>query len=466
VGSRCIRVGVLAALLSATASLRAQVPPPAEPVPPPAEPPHRYPRAERLYFDVPALDLRENAVIGFWPSMRQSLAITKDAYYLWHTAILAIPYPENFPRELATALDYALIGVSDIVTVYVPPFMGWMHEEWHRAVMSRRGIKSTNDIYDLPFFRSLINVSHVTDADLVRLKREHPADQVRMSSAGIEGDFALGTAFDKDRFFYDTRAATLFAEWMGTLNAIGYMQTAAFDSDGNTERQNIKEGTNVPRRDFTGLDPDGWVYDLFRPNEPYEARGVHPSGVGLDRYRSGSDLTARERRYLDSQARLSWLNLANPNLFGFYYFKLGAFDGAPARFNASLHHVMAPFGYTLGLNLFAKAGRYRAFGELRAFVSESLVLPGLSFELLRYPLPWLEATLSPRVRLWLQPKHQLFFERSVAPGGSLEARVSVPLLPALEAYVEGAGKTAGFIPGEVFLNWSLNVRTGLEIFLF
>jgi hypothetical protein len=344
--------------------------------------------------------------------------------------------------------------------------MGWMHEEWHRAVMSRRGIDSYDDIYDFPFFRPLINVSHVTDADLVRLKREHPADQVRLSSAGIESDFALGTAFDKDRFFYDTRAATLFAEWMGTLNAIGYMQTAAFNSDGDTERQNIKEGTNVPRRDFTGLDPDGWVYDLFRPDEPYEARGVHPSGVGIDRYRSGSDLTARERRYLDSQARLSWLNLVNPNLVGFYYFKLGTFDGAPARFNASLHHVMAPFGYTLGLNLFGKAGRYRAFGELRAFVSESLVLPGVSLELLRYPLPWLKASLSPRARLWLQPKHQLFFERSVAPGGSLEARVSVPLLPELEGYVEGAGKTAGFIPGEVFLSWSLNVRTGLELFLF
>ncbi len=56
-----------------------------------------YPRARNLYFDLPAFDLRENGLLGFWPSMRQSMAVTKDAYYLLHGAILSIPYPEAFP---------------------------------------------------------------------------------------------------------------------------------------------------------------------------------------------------------------------------------------------------------------------------------------------------------------------------------------------------------------------------------
>jgi hypothetical protein len=306
----------------------------------------------------------------------------------------------------------------------------------------------------------------VKDEDLMRLKRDHPADQVRLSAAGIEGDFSLGLEFDKDRFFFGTRAATLFAEWFAAGNAIAYMNSAAFASDGTTEKENRIEGDNVRIRDFTGLDPDGWVYDLFRPNEPYEARGVHPSGVGVDRYRSESDFTSRERKYLQTQAHLSFLNLANPNLIGLYGFDLGDAGGLPVRFNANLQYLMAPFGYALGMNLFAQVGSYNVFAQLRSYVSDSLVLPGLSAELLRYRLRWADAQLTPRVRLWLQPKDQLFFAGSVAPGGALELRLNVPLLSRFDFYVEGMAKTAGWIPGNVFLGPSLNLRTGLEAFAF
>jgi hypothetical protein len=433
---------------------------------PPAPEPRRWPRVRGLHLDVPAVDVHENLALGYWPSMRQSLAATNDAYYLLHTGIMAIPYPEVFPDWVVTVLDYGLIAFADYQSPYVPPFLAWQHEEWHRAVMSQYGIGSYNDVYDLPFGKELINVSHVTDEDLIRLKRDHPADQVRMSSAGIEGDLARGLALDKDRFFHGTRTATLFLEWLGAIGAISYMATAAFDSNEPTEEHNDEEGADVERRDFTGLDPNGWVYDLFRPDEPYEARGVHPSGVGIDRYRSESDLTRRELRFLQGQARLSWLNLINPQLFGLYEFEVGELEGAPFSFNASVHHVMAPFGYTIGLNLFAKAGRYKAFAELRTFINDTLVLPGLSVELLRYPLPWLDANLTPRVRLWLQPKDQLFFAESAAFGGSLEARLNLPLSPEFELYVEAAGKTVGWIPGNEFLHESLNLRTGLEAFLF
>src|SRR6185503_15319227 len=112
-----------------------------------------------------------------------------------------------------------------------------------------------------------------------------------------------------------------------------------FGSEPTTEEQNRKEGTNVPTRDFTGLDPDGWVYDLFRPDEPYAARGIHPSGVGIDRYRSESDFTPRERRYLRRQARLSWLNLLNPQLIGLYGFDVGRLNGLPVTVNASAQHM-------------------------------------------------------------------------------------------------------------------------------
>ncbi|HWA71836.1 MAG TPA: hypothetical protein VG937_05875 [Polyangiaceae bacterium] len=412
---------------------------------------------------MPALDVRENAVIGFWPGMQQSMALCKDSYYLVHGAFLSFRYPEWMPEWLGDTVDVASLVALDSVLVYVPPADGWMHEEWHRAVMSRRGIDSYNDVYKIPIGANLINVSHVRDEDLVRLKRNHPAEQVRLSAAGIEGDLTLGLEFDKDRFFAGTRAGTLVTQWLTTLNVIAYMSAAAFHSDATTERQNQKEGSNVAIRDFTGLDPDGWVYDLFRPDEPYEARGVHPSGVGIDRYRSESDLTRRERRYLRSQAYLSWLNLLNPQLFGLYEFELGRRYGQPVTLNASVQHMMAPFGYSLGLNLFGKVGRYGAFGELRAFVSEARVLPGLGAELVRYPLPWLDATVSPRVQLWLQPQAQRFFAHAVSPGGALGLRANLPIYAPFELYLDASAKTAGWVPGNVFLGPSLNLRSGVEV---
>lgn len=423
-------------------------------------------RVSKVPFDVPAVDLHENLVLGFWPSMAQSSAITKDAFYLVHSGIRSIPYPEAMSSGIVNLVDYTLIVVADYYLFVLPPGGAWMHEEWHRAVMSRRGISSYNDVYNFPIGESLINVSHVKDEDLIRLKREHPSEQVRMSSAGIEADLQRSFEFDKDRFFFQTRGATLFTQWLGTLNAIGYMYIAAHGSNKATEEHNEEEGANVEIRDFTGLDPDGWVYDLFRPDEPYEARGVHPSGVGIDRYRSASDMTARELRYLRAQAGLSFLNLLNPNLFGLYDFEVGKFKGEPLFVNASVGHVMAPFGYSMNLNLFARAGHRRLLGELRAYVNEALLLPGVSAELVRYPLPWRGASVTPRLRLWAQPKSQLFFANSAAPGGLLEARLNLPLVSKFEFYVEGSAKTAGWVPGNVFLDPALNLRTGFDAVFF
>ena len=48
-------------------------------------------------------------------------------------------------------------------------------------------------------------------------------------------------------------------------------------ADKFTIKSNLEE-RNIAKRDFVGLDCNAWVYDLFRPNEPYELRGIHPIG--------------------------------------------------------------------------------------------------------------------------------------------------------------------------------------------
>ena len=127
------------------------------------------------------------------------------------------------------------------------------------------------------------------------------------------------------------------------VNSIAYIASGS-TSEANrlTDQWERDEGTAVSRRDFTGHDFTAWVYDLFRPDEPYTARGMHPSGVGLRRYIRESDLTDAERAYLHRQGRLAMLNLLDPNLVSV----------SGGRFNAAAAHVLTPFGYTIDLNSF------------------------------------------------------------------------------------------------------------------
>jgi len=78
--------------------------------------------------------------------------------------------------------------------------------------------------------------------------------------------------------------------------------------DIDTDNIMNNEGTNILIRDFVGMDFTSWVYDLFRPNEPYTNRGIHPSGVGIKRYIKTSDLTKEEQSYLKLQGFLSLFN--------------------------------------------------------------------------------------------------------------------------------------------------------------
>jgi hypothetical protein len=85
--------------------------------------------------------------------------------------------------------------------------------------------------------------------------------------------------------------------------------------DRNTDEANQKEGANLQVRDVTGHDFTAWAYDLHRSDEPYAARGVHPSGVGVDRDIKRADLTSEESKYLKRQGRLQLVNLLAPFLF-------------------------------------------------------------------------------------------------------------------------------------------------------
>jgi hypothetical protein len=428
---------------------------------PPAPPPMT------LRLELPVADVPFNVAHGGrFPSMAQSLWITADAYELLHGGLrFALdPYGATGWNHLFAVL---LLGAADLLTEALPPMLAWQHEEWHRAVMANRGIDSYDDVYKLRPFAEIINVSHVTDEDLIRLKREHPADQVRMQTAGIEGNYQLVRTLEELSFFDDSRAPHLILLPLLLVENSAYMFTCASrQADTITADANREEGADVPRRDFTGLDCNGWVYDLHRPDEPYQARGTHPSGVGIDRYRTWSGLSPAEQRYLRTQAWLSLLNGLDPQAFGWRAFLHRRADGRLLAWNAALRHLPTSFGYQIRGDVYLRSDTYRLAAGLQANVNGARVLPGVEASVLRHRLgEGAPLALSLRLAAWLQPDDQRFDSTTAAPGGLATVRLLWEGAR-VQPFVELEGKSAGWVAGNVYLDANLSARAGLAAIAF
>jgi hypothetical protein len=444
-----------------------------------------------LQLELPVFEVPDNVEDGFvWPSMGQSLWVTTDFYQLMHFG-LGRAFELNHPDSARRFLARLGIAAADVVTLALPGALAWQHEEWHRAVMSQYGIASFNDVYDFELFASSIAVSHVSDQDLIALKRDHPADQVRLSAAGIEGNYELATNLERLSFRQPEGPWHTFLLWLLYVQNSSYLNVCAGEQSNDfTDEQNESDGANVAVRDFTGLDCDGWVYDLSRPTEPYQARGVHPSGVGIDRYRKWSQLTSAERQLLELQFGLSFLNFLDPHLLGFNRFEANV-GGAPLYWNASVRHQQTASGYVIALNgavglsarsaaaangtvgLSARSAaaangtvgwaNSSLFLSAAAYVSRALVLPGVDVYWLAPPLTLGEVPVSiaARVALWLQPEDLRYDAAQAAPGGLLSLRWTLASLPPLQPYLEVEGKSAGWVAGNVHLGGQASTRVGL-----
>ena len=367
--------------------------------------------------------------------MQQSLAITGSVYELSHQAL----WDAFGKREWASKTAVGLFDLATTAVLPLPLTDVWLHEEWHRAVLGRRGINSFDDVY---YFRvtDTVAVSHVRDEDLIRLKRDHPADQVRLQEAGIEGEYALVQRLEKDRFFHGSRAWHMPLYWLIKLEAQGYVASGTDDEvNADTDKMNREDGSSVKKRDFTGHDFVGWMYDLSRPDEPYQARGIHPSGVGINRYRKPSDLTDDERRFLHRQGQLQYLNFLDSNLIG-----IDAFHDV----NITAAHLLTSFGYTIDANVFLR-GKRKVFVVLHDYKNRERHFPGADVQLLDTPL-----TL--RLALWLQPERQRFRDRRGKPGGLIGVRVDRGT-----TFAEVEAKSRGWVQGIESLEASLALRFGL-----
>src|SRR5690606_23321259 len=148
------------------------------------------------------------------------------------------------------------------------------------------------------------------DEDLIYLKKNHPADQVRLSAAGVEGEYAYFQRMREDNFFKSTGYPFVGLSILGTFHAINYVNLP-FKERFNDITDSIlsHDKNNILARDFTGYDFSAWVYDLQRPEEHYEARGNWPDGIGIKRPIKESDLTQEMKHFLRETGNMQYLNL-------------------------------------------------------------------------------------------------------------------------------------------------------------
>lgn len=426
------------------------------------------PGRDELALRFPLADLPFNAIGGFaLPSMQQSMLWTSGLSELGHEGASHLLEPVH--PFWGVPLGMAGAAALDLLVFYRASV--WTHEEWHRAVMSRRGISSFNDVYLFSRRPSGITaVSHVTDEDLVRLKRDYPAEHVRLSAAGMESELELALQHKKNAFFAGRSSLPhLPSAWFDTLAVVLYRNRCSGpQADVVTDMMNQEDGDNIPLRDFTGLDCTAWTYDLHRPDEPYEARGVHPSGVGIDRYIHYSDLSEPERSLMRSARNLSLLNLVSPYLFGFSRFTAPSpLNGRPFHWNVSLMHHLTSYGHELSLDLFLAQEDWRWFFAYRHGLNQRGHFPGIEIELWRRPfeLQGQPLHVSGTAMLWVQPRGQSYLTSDAIVGGLLRGRLDVPMSRHLGVYFEAEGKTEGWVPGVVDLGPAVAFRSGVLVAL-
>ncbi len=199
-----------------------------------------------------------------WPSMEQSNQFLKSAFQQTHL-IIDDSIENRIRSNIATSLVDLALGDE--------PF-SWAHEEPHCTPLSRRGsaVKNTGN-----FFRHDNRAVDVREQDLIRSKKNCPLEFVRMHSAGMESGTAVSGSLEKDATFYDVGSWEVMLLRPNNLSNYNYILMSA---SGNAlseaiEKKNLKE-TAASERDKSGADCLAWVYDTFRPEEPCEARGVHP----------------------------------------------------------------------------------------------------------------------------------------------------------------------------------------------
>jgi hypothetical protein len=396
------------------------------------------------------------------PSMSQSLAVTVDLLSGFHFGMKYFYDYTRIHEPFNWLIFYLGIGLGDFLLTYLPGGDGWLHEEYHRSVLTRYRVNSFNGMNLFPIGAETVSVYNIKDEDLIRLKKISPPDFVRLRAAGIEGEYLLINNLQRNNFFYDQYLFNEILYWMVTLNSHFYIYASSDPADVNdsTRKMNQTEKT-IASRDISGYDFTAWVYDLFRPNEPYEARGPHPSGVGIDRYRTTEDLTDDELKYLKGQFSWHFVNYLSPMIFGIHSIPLGSYLTG----NFAMRHLLTSFGSVVSAQALLKYGSFNAAFAYHSYLNYKNYFPAIEAELIDYPLYFsgFGIFLSPRVIIGMQPEDQKFKTGKPEFLGLFGLRVDFLVSRYFLPYVDFTAKTDGWVAGNEYIDGNVSVRIGLSM---
>jgi hypothetical protein len=422
------------------------------------------------FFDFPYQTDTMNAMgYGFFNtysslSMNQSMALATNVYSAMHYGLKKLNDGLDIPKVYKDIIYYTGTAAGILTFAYVLPFgYPWLKNEYNRSILSRFGVNSVNGNYGI---NKRIGVTGLTDDELSLFKTNAPYDFIRMNAVEIEGYNLFSELMIRKYFFYDSDDLSFVPALITVILSIGRTNIAVIHEYGFADidikvKEFYKNDKEQRERLIVSNDVVNWVYELFRPNEPYTDRGIHPSGDGsVARYITYAQLTDDERKYLVQQGWLSSLNLLSPLLFGLKTIPLGSFNG-----NFSLRHYFTSFGADISVNIFLKKNPFNMVFAFHNYLNYENWFPAVEIELIDYPFSIykLQMFLSPRVIIGMQPKGQVFKTDSPEFLGLLGLRVDFMAQKNIFPYFDFSVKTRGWVAGNEYLDTNANVKIGVSL---
>ena len=408
-----------------------------------------------------------------YQSMNQANQISTGIMQSMRWGITQIPWFKDRPKA-KTVMNNLVAGMVDGIGVAIngiPYTSGWAHEEYHRNVMVTHYTNSFNPLTlnkrEGTVGNGVASVAFILDTNLVLIKNNDNPSFVRLSAAGGEGQIVGITRLQQQNFFYHQNLPNSIGYLLDILNIQSYIATCGNKDELTlvTEQQNKENGSNQQVRDFTGMDFAAWAYDLWHPNEPYAARGLHPYGNGYDRYISGKDLTDEQLAWLRKQSGLVALNFVSPMNFFYHSITLKKYsDGSSMRGNFSLRYYPTSFGNSIGLDLLLSTPKYNIFVSPHINQNLSHTFGGVEAMIFEYPvkLAGQQFLATVDVIADIQPKDQSFFTAKAAFTCYANASVRWQATKILYPYIGISGKNKGWIRGNPFLKEQFGCEVGLS----
>lgn len=405
------------------------------------------------------------------PSMSQVIGYTSSFYNTMNYGValgwnrLLDPAKSRSSKVLNAVGAEFTAAIGFVLTTKVPLAGGWAHEEFHKNTWIPMGIGSYNTIWDFDLAPdALTYVGSIYDEDLAAFKREDPAGFVRMGSAGIEAHYLLSEMVQTQDFLYDTNLPNLALYWADFFAAIDYVNRAhTVETIGEHDENYLNEPDQL-KRDFTGNDFTAWVYDLYNSEDSYDTRGIHPTGIGVDRYRDYNDLSDEMLRYLKKIGNRQWLNVVNPFMFRVREIRVNENLGL----NFVVRHYLTSFGDDTQFDLFLNRDGAKSIVTFHKYSNHHRNwYPGLEIKHFLTFSKFHKGTLagSARAMGWIQPKKQAFFTDKGQPGGLVSVRVAYHTDRVFQPYMEVEAKSEGWVAGVPYLGDKISSRFGIQLHL-